>query len=175
MSTIRSSHSEILAKQILDHYFGGFRKLDNIRPDWLEGLEIDRFYPTLGVAIEFQGDQHSRIVPGMHQGPGDFRRQIENDTKKQQLLEGKGIRLYQINILDLDRFRVRNLAKRIAEDAKSYTRSKNNLEGLSKLGRIRWDQEPDERLMKRADGLSKVRKTYYRPRKKSWWRRLLRI
>ena len=53
---VQVSHSELLAKQVFDQYLGNFEKIDNVRPDWLQGLEIDRLYPTLGVAIEFQGD-----------------------------------------------------------------------------------------------------------------------
>lgn len=172
---IRISHSEILAKQVLDQYFGSFKKLDNVRPNWLEGLEIDRFYPNLGIAIEFQGDQHYRTVPGMHKDPRDFRKQLYLDTKKARLLEGQGVKLYSINVLDLDRFRVKRLLKKMAEEGKNYARSKGYTQELAKLERIRWDQEPDERLMRRTDRLSKMRKSYYQPVKKPWWKKLLGV
>lgn len=169
------SHSEILAKQVMDQYFGDFQKLDNIRPSWLQGLEIDRFYPTLGIVIEFQGDQHFRVVPGMHRGAGDFHKQIRLDTQKSTAIEAKGMKLYPINLYDLDRFRVKNLLKRMAEDGKKYAQKMGYKDDIFKLQKIRWDQEPDEQLMKRTDRLSKMKKSYYRQNKKTWWRRLLRV
>ena len=172
---VQVSHSELLAKQVLDQYLGGFKKIDNVRPDWLDGLEIDRLYPTLGVAIEFQGDQHFRVVPGMHKAPADFQKQLHLDTKKSRLIEEKGWKLYSINLYDLDRFRVKNLLKRVAEDGKKYAQKKGYLEEVTKLQRIRWDLEPDRQLMRRSDRLSKMKKSYYRSSKKSWWRRLLRV
>jgi len=172
---VQVSHSELLAKQVLDQYLGGFKKIDNVRPDWLDGLEIDRLYPTLGVAIEFQGDQHFRVVPGMHRVPADFQKQLHLDTKKSRLIEENGLKLYSINLYDLDRFRVKNLLKRVAEDGKKYAQKKGYLEEVTKLQRIRWDLEPDRQLMRRSDRLSKMKKSYYRSSKKSWWRRLLRV
>ena len=172
---VQVSHSELLAKQVLDQYLGGFKKIDNVRPDWLDGLEIDRLYPTLGVAIEFQGDQHFRVVPGMHRVPADFQKQLHLDTKKSRIIEENGLKLYSINLYDLDRFRVKNILKRMAEDGKKYAQKKGHLEEVTKLQRIRWDLEPDRQLMRRSDRLSKMKKSYYRSSKKSWWRRLLRV
>lgn len=176
MSTLtRVSHSENLAKQILDQYLGNFKKLDNVRPEWLNGLEIDRLYPTLGVAIEFQGDQHYRTVPGMHKGPEDFRRQIANDTQKAQAVSQKGMKLYAINLYDLDRFRVKNLIKKMVGDGKAFAQANGYKTEVLKLNNIRWDQEPDERLMRRSDKMGKMRKSYYKPNRKSWWRKLLGV
>jgi len=169
------SHSELLAKEILDQYFKRFKRLDNVRPSWLEGLEIDRLYPTLGVAIEFQGDQHSRIVPGMHKSAEDFRRQLNLDTKKRRLIEEKGLKLYAINILDLDRFRVKNILKRMSEDGKKYANEKGYEEDVRKLQQIRWEIDPEEKLMERADSLTKIKRNYFRPPKKNWWQKLLGV
>ena len=169
------SHSELLAKQVLDQYFGNFKELDNARVSWLEGLEIDRLYPSLGIAIEFQGDQHYRVVPGMHRGPVDFQKQLHLDTKKRNLLEKQGIKLYSINLLDLDRFRVKNLLRKMAEDGKIYALNKGYKEEIAKLQRIRWDQEPDEILMRRTDRISKMKKSYYQPVKKTWWKKILGV
>ena len=172
---IRVSHSESLAKQVLDQYLGQFKKLDNVRPDWLKGLELDRFYPTLGLAIEFQGDQHYRTVPGMHKGPEDFQRQITNDTQKAHLVSQKGMKLYAINLYDLDRFRVKNLIKKMAEDGKKYAQVNGNRTEVLKLDSIQWNKEPDELLMRRSDRMGKMRKSYYKKDKKAWWRKLLGV
>lgn len=170
---IRVSHSEIAAKEILDLYFGQFQKIDNFRPSWLNGLEIDRYYPNLGIAIEFQGDQHFRVVPGMHKDWEGFQRQVSLDTQKAQLLEKQGIKMFAINLLDLDRFRVINLFRTIANEAKNYVQKKGNQKDFDKLQKIRWDIEPDSSLMKKVDRLSRVKKSYYQPGKKPWWKKML--
>src|SRR4030067_1497491 len=168
---VQVSHSELLAKQVLDQYFGDFKKIDNVRPEWLQGLEVDRLYPTLGVAIEFQGDQHFRVVPGMHRGPTDFQKQLYLDTKKSRLVEEKGLKLYPIDLYDLDRFRVKNLLKMMADHGKKYAQKNGYLEEVAKLQRIRWNIEPTRWLMRRTDRLSKMRKNYYHSDKKAWWRK----
>ncbi len=172
---VQVSHSELLAKQVFDQYLGNFEKIDNVRPDWLQGLEIDRLYPTLGVAIEFQGDQHFRVVPGMHKAPADFQKQLHLDTKKSRLIEENGLKLYSINLYDLDQFRVRKLLKTISDEGKKYAQKKGYLAEVTKLQKIRWDLEPDRQLMKRTDQLSRMKKSYYRSNKKSWWRQLFRV
>ncbi len=171
---VRVSHSELTAKEILDKYFGNIRHLDNYKPEWTEGLELDRFYPSLGIAIEFQGDQHSRIVPGMHKGPEDFQRQIDMDTQKRHACKRQGIKLYNISILDLDRFKVVGLVKKIAEEGSAYASKHGYKDDLHKLSRIRFE-EPDEGLMRKVDRLSHLRKSYYQPKKKSWWQKLFKI
>jgi len=169
------SYSEMVAKQVLDHYLGGFKKLDNVKPDWLQGMEIDRYYPTLGIAIEFQGDQHYRTVPGMHQDPTDFRKQLDIDTKKRQLIEGRGIKLHTINFLDLDRYKIQGLVRTLVQEGKLYAEKNNFNDEVRRLQNIRLDQEPDFRLMRKADGIARVRKSYYKEnRNLSWWKRLLR-
>jgi hypothetical protein len=171
---IKVSQSELTAKKVLDKYFGNIKHLDNYRPEWLKGLELDRFYPSLGVAIEFQGDQHSRVVPGMHKGPSDFQRQVDLDTQKRHNCEKRGIKLYSINLLDLDRFRVVDFAKKIAKDGSDYTLKNGDKNEHYKISRIRFDP-PEEHLMRKVDRLSHIRKSYYQPGKKSWWQRIFGI
>ena len=173
---IRVSHSELTAKKVLDQYFGNIKHLDNYRPSWLDGLELDRYYPTMGIAIEFQGDQHSRIVPVMQKGPEDFQKQARNDTKKRHICESRGIKLHAINLLDLDRFSVVNFAKRLAKEGDEYARQKGDKGEIYKISRIKFE-EPDKDLMIKVDRLSHHRRDYYRnPQKnKSWWKKLLKI
>lgn len=172
---IRVSQSELIAKKVLDQYFGRIGHLDNIRPDWLNGLELDRYYPTMGIAIEFQGDQHSRIVPVMHKGPEDFQKQLKSDTEKRHICEGRGIKLYAINLLDLDRFRVTEFAKKLAREGADYAKRSGNKNEAYKLSRIRFD-EPDKDLMVKVDRLSHHKRDYYRgTNSKSWWKKLLRL
>ena len=173
---VRVSQSELTAKKVLDQYFGNIKHLDNYRPSWLNGLELDRYYPTMGIAIEFQGDQHSRMVPVMHKGPEDFEKQLRNDTEKRHICEARGIKLHAINLLDLDRFTVAEFAKKLAREGGDYARRKGDKNEIYKLSRIRFD-EPDKDLMRRVDRLSHHRRDYYHGtrKNKSWWKKLLRI
>lgn len=58
------SYGESLMKQYLDLFFTLGKPKDNYRPEWLKNpktgkfLEIDRYYPSLKLAFEFQGEQH---------------------------------------------------------------------------------------------------------------------
>ncbi len=173
---IRVSQSELVAKKVLDQYFGNIKHLDNYRPDWLKGMELDRYYPTMGVAIEFQGDQHSRIVPIMQKGPGDFQHQVNLDTEKRHICESRGLKLHSINLLDLDRFRIQNFAKSLAKEGATFAEKNGYKEDVYKLSRIRFG-EPDPMLMKKVDRLSHIKKDYYkepRPRK-SWLQKLFKL
>src|SRR3990167_9420590 len=164
-------YSEEIVKKVLNQYFGQFRYQDNFRPDWLSGLEIDRFYPELGVAIEFKGGQHFRPIPGMHGSEEAFRKQVSNNTKKRGLLSQKGYQLYALEIVDLDTFRLKNLLGRIHADAKRFAGSKNDLMTLQKLNTVRVDQPLDPALEREINKLSfQKNKEYFgpQPKREGW-------
>lgn len=173
---IHISQSELIAKKVLDQYFGNIKHLDNYRPDWLNGLELDRYYPTMGIAIEFQGDQHSRIVPVMQKGMEDFQHQVDLDTQKRHSCEAKGIKLHSINLLDLDRFRVVSFAKNLAKEGLIFAQKNGYKEDGHKISKIRFE-EPDPGLMRSIDNLSHSKKDYYKnPKlKKSWLQKLFKL
>lgn len=170
----RVSQSELTAKKVFDQYFGNIRHLDNYKPEWLQGMELDRYYPSMGIAIEFQGDQHSRVVPVIHKGPQDLQRQINIDTKKRHICDQQGIRLYTINLLDLDRFSVVNFFKKLAKEGSDYAKQHGHKDDSYRISRIRF-VEPDRGLMRKVDSMSHIRKSYYQGNKKSWWKKFLRI
>ena len=64
---------------------------DNDRPSWLKGLELDRFYKTLKLAFEFQGEQH-------YTNPDQRKR----DQEKAALCKKHGVALRHLNASDLD-------------------------------------------------------------------------
>jgi len=173
---IRISQSELVAKKVLDQYFGNIKHFDNHRPDWLNGMELDRYYPTMGIAIEFQGDQHSRIVPIMQKGPEDFQHQVNLDTKKRHICESRGIKLHSINLLDLDRFRIQNFAKSLAKEGTVFAEKNGYRDEVYKLSRIKFE-EPDPSLMRSVDRLSHSKKDYYKEPKsrKSWLQKLFKL
>lgn len=90
------SKGEILMGEILDYLFPGEVYEQNFRPEWLEGLELDRHYPELNVAFEFQGDQHSAFVPRFHRSLNDLYTQRARDRKKRGLCTRKKIFLVTI-------------------------------------------------------------------------------
>jgi len=65
------------------------------------------------------------------------------------------------------------LIKKVAEDGKKFAQANGYRTEVLKLNNIRWDQEPDEALMRRSDRMGKMRKSYYKKSGKSWWQKLL--
>lgn len=56
------------------------RYLEDHRPDWMNGLELDFWFPDIGFAVEFNGDQH--YFPT---GFGDHRPQSFRDRAKKEI------------------------------------------------------------------------------------------
>jgi hypothetical protein len=65
-----------------------------IRPDFLEGLEIDIYVPQLKLAIEYQGIQHYEVVE-FWGGEEALKKRKANDTKKRKLLKLNNIVLLE--------------------------------------------------------------------------------
>ncbi len=80
--------------------------LDNSRPDWLRNadtgyrMELDREYRSLGVAFEFQGEQHFRPTESYPDEDAQARQQLRDDQKVGVCLRN-GIRLVEITFEDL--------------------------------------------------------------------------
>ena len=62
------------------------------RPEWLGGLELDIYIPSLRLGIEYQGVQHDRPAQWWG-GEAALVRQKERDRRKARLCESAGIRL----------------------------------------------------------------------------------
>jgi hypothetical protein len=73
------------------------RPEQNAHPAWAEGLEIDIFYQSFDLAIEFQGHHHYSPVFGAR----DLKIQRFNDRKKVILCEQNGILLVRIQTAEL--------------------------------------------------------------------------
>jgi len=54
--------SETLLFQIVDRIFMNQEVIHHHRPNWLGGLELDVFIPSLALAFEYQGEQHFHPV-----------------------------------------------------------------------------------------------------------------
>jgi hypothetical protein len=65
-----------------------------IRPDWLDGLEIDIYIPELQLAIEYQGKQHYEPVE-FFGGEKSFKNRVILDEKKRKILKERSIHLLE--------------------------------------------------------------------------------
>lgn len=84
--------SETLLFQIVSRVLRGHEILRHFRPEWLEGLELDIYVPSLRLAIEYQGQQHFQAVEAWG---GELALQAlqERDARKADLCRSLGIRL----------------------------------------------------------------------------------
>ena len=89
------SGAELHIKALLDAhpFFANEPKFDNIRFDWLDWLEFDRFYPRLKVAVEVNGP--------VHRTSGNQRR---NDRHKWRLCKRYGVYMMRIDLLSPKQF-----------------------------------------------------------------------
>lgn len=73
--------------------------IENFRPSWLKGLELDFFIPALNIGFEVQGEQHRRFVPCFHKSADDFDAQVARDKLKKKLCDEHGTKLIKFNTL----------------------------------------------------------------------------
>lgn len=80
------------------------RKVEyNLRPHYLKNprtgrnMEYDCFDPVAGIAVEYNGRQHSEFVPRYHRSVIDFEEQQYRDTEKARLSAEAGIHLIVIS------------------------------------------------------------------------------
>lgn len=171
-------YQENLVKKVLDQYLGRFRYMDNFRPQWLAGLELDRFYPDLGVGVEFQGGQHFRPMPGMHTSEEDFRRQVTNDSQKRAIMFKHGYQLFALEMIDLDEYKIKGLILRMVAEGKKYAALKGNKLVLEQLNAVRGDLPLSESLIRDINRASYQKKKDYWGKQKgyqsSWWFKVLK-
>jgi hypothetical protein len=85
--------------------------LRNVRPQWLRGLELDIWIPTLNIAFEYQGIQHYEAVE-FFDGKEGLDSRIARDQEKRQLCESHGTMVIEIKYSDP--MTVAHVKKRIA-------------------------------------------------------------
>lgn len=100
------SHGQNLLKGYLETMIK-YPFIENHRPDWLEGLELDFYFPDVKVGIEFQGDQHY-----YHTSFGSPYKQKMNDKRKHEICRSLGIKLYKIQAIDLEYTKLRSKFKK---------------------------------------------------------------
>lgn len=88
--------SETILYQIVKRIFVKQQILRHDRPDWLEGLELDIFAPSLHLAFEYQGQQHFHPIP-VWGGAKALQELRERDERKARLCASYGIDLVTID------------------------------------------------------------------------------
>jgi hypothetical protein len=88
--------SETILSQIVQRIFISDTILRHHRPDWLDGLELDIFIPTLKLAFEYQGQQHFHPVR-IWGGSSGLKNLQHRDELKAKLCLAQGIDLIKID------------------------------------------------------------------------------
>jgi hypothetical protein len=65
-------------------------------------LSYDFYLPDHNLLIEYQGEQHEKIIKGFHNSKKDFEKQLEHDRRKKQYAINKNINLLEIWYWDFD-------------------------------------------------------------------------
>lgn len=101
-----TSYGQTLLRQLLVALLR-IEPIENYRPTWLHGLELDLYWPALGLAAEFQGDQHYVPVFGIPH----CQRQQMNDRKKKRICAENRVALIRVRAIDLEYTRLRAMIK----------------------------------------------------------------
>jgi len=84
--------SETILYYLVKSLLPGVQVHRHFRPDFMEGLELDIFIPSMKLAIEYQGIQH--FEPVKHWGGQEALKRIqERDRKKREICNELGIQL----------------------------------------------------------------------------------
>jgi len=88
--------SETSLSRIVQELLPGQVIQRHARPDWLEGLELDIYLPELGLAIEYQGQQHFHPIEAWG-GQEALEKLQERDARKAGICNERGIRLTTVD------------------------------------------------------------------------------
>lgn len=90
------SYKEQIVRSIFEEYFN--EKFPHIRPQWLKGnkgytLELDGYCEKLGIAFEYNGAQHYKVISVFNMNKKLLKEQKARDKIKIKTCEEKGIKL----------------------------------------------------------------------------------
>lgn len=87
--------SEQECRGIIERLIG--RKFPKRKPVWLQGLELDGYCEALGLAFEYQGEQHSKVIPVWHpNGEQDLEAQKVRDADKADICDENWVTVIEI-------------------------------------------------------------------------------
>ena len=93
---IYMSFIQDLVKKQLSIWFPDKQIIENYRPDWLVGLEIDLYLPELKLAVEVNGLQHYVKIDKFFKTESQFEMQLIRDHVKKKILENENIKLISV-------------------------------------------------------------------------------
>jgi len=88
--------SESMLFNIVSRLFPDEPLIRHHRPDWLEGLELDIYVPSRGLAFEYQGQQHFHPIRAWG-GPKALEAMQVRDARKRQICEQSNCDLIAID------------------------------------------------------------------------------
>ena len=113
------SKGEIRCREVLEKIFS--RRFDKSRPNFLNNpvtggnfnLELDCFNKELGLAVEYNGQQHYKYVPYFHKNKEAFYNQKYRDELKRRMCKDNNIVLievpYNIKLDNIEDFLIKEL------------------------------------------------------------------
>lgn len=91
----RNNISEELCRTYFEYYLQD--KMPNVRPKFMQKLELDGYSKKWKVAFEYQGKQHYERVKHWQKTEQDFINQQKRDQRKKELCKKHGITLLEID------------------------------------------------------------------------------
>lgn len=96
------SKGEIECRRVLEYLFK--KPFPKARPDFLRNpvtggnfnLELDCYNAELGIAVEYNGEQHYRYIPYFHRNKESFYNQKYRDDMKRRLCKDAGVFLIEV-------------------------------------------------------------------------------
>ncbi len=110
--------SETICRAVFEHLFEV--PFPKTKPDWLindigNKLELDGYSQELGLAFEYQGQQHYEFLPFFHKSREDFETRLSWDEYKRQQCQHQGVQLleipYWIDLGEIQDFIIARLSK----------------------------------------------------------------
>lgn len=95
-SRVCASKAEAFMVNVLKAIFTKEEIRINTRPRWLNGLELDCYMPNLGLAFEYDGDQHFMFPNIYHSTREEFEAQIARDREKDRICARHNVKLIRI-------------------------------------------------------------------------------
>ena len=92
----KMSYIQDLVKKQLQYWFPSQEIIENYRPEWLIGLEIDLYLPELNLAIEVNGLQHYIKIDKFFKCNADFEKQVVRDFAKERMIKNELINFVKI-------------------------------------------------------------------------------
>jgi len=91
----RLNVSELQMLEIIKAAYPAEEVVYRAKPEWLQRLELDAYLPALGLAFEYQGQQHFRPVE-LFGGVEAYVKQVQRDRLKRELCVQRKIVLIEV-------------------------------------------------------------------------------